>query len=220
MIALAAPMAAFAKESPAAVKAADQDIAKGNLKAAEIELRNAVREAPQDPTIRAKLAEVYLQLGDPISAEREARAARERNGAEVDYLPVLADALLRQGKYAQVVSLIEPGNRPAALESELRLALGRAQEGQHDAKKAEAMLRDAVRLAPKAAPPKIALARLLLATKRRRPALDRGASGQGRNAAGSGRPGRCDEPLRRRAQNRSEEHPGASEPGKPQSFQQ
>ena len=41
--------AAKAKESPASVKTAEQYIANGNLKAAEIELRNAVREAPQDP---------------------------------------------------------------------------------------------------------------------------------------------------------------------------
>ena len=66
---------------------------KGNLKAAEIELRNAIREAPQDPVLRARLAEIYLQLGDAGLAEREARAARERNGNEADYLSVLADAL-------------------------------------------------------------------------------------------------------------------------------
>lgn len=163
VIAVTAPMVALAKESPASVKAADQDIVKGDLKAAEIELRNAVREAPQDPQIRVKLAKVYLSLGDPVSAEREARAARERNGAEADYLPVLADALLRQSKFADVVNLIQPGNRPAAVESQLRLALGLASAGQHDLKKAEAMLRDAVRLDPKAVPPKIALARFLSA---------------------------------------------------------
>ena len=35
--------------------------------------RNAIREAPQDPVLRARLADVYLQLGDAVSAEREAR---------------------------------------------------------------------------------------------------------------------------------------------------
>ena len=89
------------KTSTAYVKEAEQYIAQGNLKAAEIQLRNAIREAPQDPVLRARLAEVYLQLGDAISAEREARAARERNGNEADYLPVLADALLRQAKICQ-----------------------------------------------------------------------------------------------------------------------
>ena len=46
--------------------------------------------------IRARLAWVYLQLGNTVSAEAEARVARDRNGNEADYLPVLSDALLRQ----------------------------------------------------------------------------------------------------------------------------
>src|SRR2546430_13320924 len=93
---------AYAKDSTAYVKDAEQYIAQGDLKAAEIQLRNAIRDAPQDPVLRARLAEVYLRLGNAASAEREARAARERNGNEVDYLPVLADALLSQRKFADL----------------------------------------------------------------------------------------------------------------------
>ncbi len=159
----AAGASASAKESPASVASAEQYIANGNLKAAEIELRNAVREAPQDPAIRAKLAAVYLQLGEPAQAEREARAARERNGDEADYLPTLANALLVQGKYADVLDLVKPGDRSPAVESKVRLALGAAAAGMRDPKKAEAMLRDAVRLDPNAARPKIALARFIAA---------------------------------------------------------
>src|SRR5262249_35007925 len=44
--------AAYAKDSTAYVKDAEQYIVQGNLKAAEIELRNAIREAPQDPVLR------------------------------------------------------------------------------------------------------------------------------------------------------------------------
>ena len=155
--------AAAATES-AAAKNADQYIASGNLRAAEIELRNAIREAPQDPQLRTRLARVYLQLGDPISAEREARAARERNGDEADYLPVLADALLRQGKFADLSDLVQTGHRAPALESKIRTALGIAAAGLHDRAKAEALLRDATGLDPSAVPPKIALARLVAAS--------------------------------------------------------
>src|SRR5260370_15392375 len=56
--------AAYAKDSTTYVKEAEQYIAQGDLKAAEIQLRNAIREAPQDPVLRARLADVYLQLGD------------------------------------------------------------------------------------------------------------------------------------------------------------
>jgi len=101
--------AAFAKDSPTSIKEAEQYLAQGNLKAAEIELRNAIREAPQDPVLRARLAEVYLQLGDARSAESEARAARERNGKEADYLPVLADALLSQQKFSNLIDSVQPG---------------------------------------------------------------------------------------------------------------
>src|SRR6516165_2047981 len=124
--------AAYAKDSPTSVKEADQYIAQGNLKAAEHQLRNAIRDAPQDPVLRARLAEVYLQLDDAPSAEREARGARERNGNEADYLPVLADALLRQGKFADLMDLVQPGDRDPVLESKVRTTLGVAAAGLHD----------------------------------------------------------------------------------------
>jgi putative PEP-CTERM system TPR-repeat lipoprotein len=157
--------AAYAKDSTAYVKDAEQYIAKGDLKAAEIQLRNAVRETPQDPVLRARLAEVYLQEGDDVSAEREARGARELNGNEVDYLPILADALLRQQKFADLVNLLQPGNRDPVLESKVRTALGTAAANLGDRAKAEMLLGDAIKLDPSATRPKIQLARLLTGTK-------------------------------------------------------
>ena len=141
-----------------------QYLPKGNPKAAEIELRNAVREAPQDPALRARLAQVYLELGDLVAAEREARAARDRNGDEADYLPVFADALLRQNKFAEVQALIEPGDRNPALESKVRLALGIAAAALSDQDKAETMLRWAIRLDRGAVKPKLQLALFLAPT--------------------------------------------------------
>src|SRR5215472_263380 len=154
-------LGANAKDSPTSMKDAEQYLGKGDLKAAEIELRNAVRQSPDDPVIRARLAQVYLDLGDAVSAEREARAARERKGDEADYLPILSSALLRQGKFADVLDLIQPGDRTPALESKVRTALGTAAASLNDQNKAEAMLRDAIRLDPEAAAPKAQLALLL-----------------------------------------------------------
>src|SRR5215471_14322029 len=71
---------ASAKDTPASVKDAEEYAAKGDLKAAEIELRNAIRQSPQDPLLHARLAEIYLELGDAASAEREARSARDSKG--------------------------------------------------------------------------------------------------------------------------------------------
>ena len=157
--------AAFGKDSTTSMKEAEQYVAKGNLKAAEIELRNAIRETPQDPLLHARLASVYLQLGDAALAEREARTARDRNGNEADYLPVLADALLRQDKFADLVDLVKPGDRDPVLESKVRTALGTAAVGLNDRDRAETQLREAIKLDPSAARPKIQLARLLTGTK-------------------------------------------------------
>src|SRR5215472_6050775 len=152
---------ARAGDSAAFVNEAEQYVAKGNLGAALIELKNAVRQSPQDPLIRTRLAEIYLRLGNAVAAEGEARAVRERGGDEKGYLPILTDALLRQHKFAEVLDSIHPGDRDPALESIVRTALGTAAKGLHDQDKAEAMFRDAVRLDPSAVKPKIELAPLL-----------------------------------------------------------
>ena len=152
---------AKAKESSLSLRDAEQYVAAGDLKSAVIELKNAVAEAPQDPVIHARLAKIYLQLEDFEGAEREARAAHDLNGSEADYLPVLADALLREQKFGDVIELIEPGNREPALESEARTAYGTAASALHYDTEAEVKLRDAIRLDPAAVTPKIQLAQLL-----------------------------------------------------------
>src|SRR6266850_4366606 len=152
------------KETSVSVKEAEQYVAKGDLKAAEIELKNAIRQSPQDPILRARLAQVYLQLGDAALAEREARAARERNGDEADYLPILAEALLQQQNFAEIPNQIRPGDRPPALESKIRTALAAATAGLGDPQQAETMWREAVRLDPSAGKPKVQLARFLTKT--------------------------------------------------------
>jgi putative PEP-CTERM system TPR-repeat lipoprotein len=169
VIAAAAALAAVCAMTPAHAKAVEDYVnsaqsyaKKGDLKAAEIELRNAAREAPKDAHIRVMLAEIYLKLGDPASAEREARAARELGAPEEGYLLTLADAILRQGRFADLPLQIPPGARPPALESKVRSALASAALGLHDKAKAETLLRQAVSLDDKAPGPKLALARLVL----------------------------------------------------------
>src|ERR1700730_1052733 len=97
-------------------------------------------------------------------AEREARAARERNGNEADFLPILADALLQQERFADLTDQIQPGDRTPVLESKVRTALGTAAAGLGDREKAEAMWRDAIQLDPGAPRPKVQLARFLTKT--------------------------------------------------------
>jgi putative PEP-CTERM system TPR-repeat lipoprotein len=157
--------AALAKDAQSYVATAQSYAEKGNLKAAEIELRNAVREAPQDSHVHALLGQIYLKLGDFAPAEREARLARGLNGDETDYLLTLAEALMRQGKFADIPVQITAGHRAPEFESKVRVVLAMAAANLGDRNKAETLLREAVAVDPNAPVPKIALARQLVAGK-------------------------------------------------------
>ena len=60
---LAVVCPAAAAESSATVQNAERYLAKGDWNSAEIELRNTVRESPDDPSLRAGLARIYLKEG-------------------------------------------------------------------------------------------------------------------------------------------------------------
>ena len=161
LIFVLAGASAAARDSAAYVRDAEQYFTKGNLRGAEIELRDAVGETPNDPAIRARLAGLYLQLGNLASAERQARAAGELGADDKDYSPTLADALLGQQQFGRVLDAIQPDDRDPVLESRLRMVLGVAAAALRDWDKAEAMLRDAVRLDPSAEKPKLQLVQFL-----------------------------------------------------------
>jgi putative PEP-CTERM system TPR-repeat lipoprotein len=161
----AAWAAASAKES-SLVKEAEQYLANGDAKSALVTLKNAIRKSPEDPAIRMQAAKVYLELGDIFSAEREARAARDLKADEAEYLPILIDALLAQQKFKDLNDLIEPGDRNPVLESKVRTALGTATVRLGYDQKAEALLRDAIRLDASVAEPRVELARFLNRTRR------------------------------------------------------
>lgn len=156
---------AMAADTQSYIDSAQTYAKQGDLKAAEIQLRNALREAPQDAHLHALLAQIYLKLGDFALAQREAQSARDLKGDEADYLLTLAQAMLRQGKFADIPLQIKPGNRSPELESKVRIVLAEAAAGLSDQDKAEALLREAVAINPTAQEPKLALARQLLRTK-------------------------------------------------------
>src|SRR5665213_4035188 len=75
----AAPAFATGEESESYVNDAKALLQKGDLKGAEIQLRNAVRANPEDAKTHIELGEVYLRLGNYVAAEAEARQAQENN---------------------------------------------------------------------------------------------------------------------------------------------
>ncbi|SHJ92239.1 putative PEP-CTERM system TPR-repeat lipoprotein [Roseomonas rosea] len=131
---------------------------RGELRAAQIELRNAVRADPNSAALRAALAQASLDLGEADAAERDARLALEHGldpaaGTALLMRAYLAgnrsDALLRD------FPAPSPGTPPAqagqvmAGRSMAQLSLGRPEEARQSAE-------EALRLAPDAPEPHLA----------------------------------------------------------------
>jgi len=81
---------------------------KGDQKAALIQLKNAVAKSPEDAEARIQLGNLYLETGDAVSAEKELRKAASLGLAPERNLPLLAQALLAQGKAKEVLDAIKP----------------------------------------------------------------------------------------------------------------
>ena len=91
------------QSSEALVAEAKQFQAKGDNKAAVIQLKNAVAKNPQDVEARFLLASIYNEMNDPTSAEKEIRKAISLGMAPERALPVLAQALLSLGQFQKVL---------------------------------------------------------------------------------------------------------------------
>ncbi len=134
---------------------------KGDLRAAQIDLRNAVRSDPQNAEAHFWLGKVSLDLGDAVAAEREARAARERGFDPHQVVPLLAQAMLVQQKYKDLLSDLQPDGKDAVLDASILVARGYAQSGMGDNAAAQASFALAEKTAPNAVEPLLAGANLL-----------------------------------------------------------
>ena len=94
------------------LRQADQALKQGNIGLALIQLKNAVRAAPQDGNVRAQLGVVLLRTGDAASAERELRQARTDHGPDNTILPALFQAMLEKGKAKDLLAEFpDPGQQ-------------------------------------------------------------------------------------------------------------
>ncbi|MBK1658283.1 XrtA/PEP-CTERM system TPR-repeat protein PrsT [Paracraurococcus ruber] len=169
--------------------------ARGDLRAAQIEYRNAVRAEPQNGVVRAGLAQISMELGDLDTAEREARAALE-NGYDA---PAATALLIRvyaaRGRFREILRdfpLPENPQQPAVAG---QVAVGRALAhlalGERDA--GRAAVAAAQRLAPNAIETHLATAGLALADN------DRAASEAAIDRALAADPTRAEALLRKAA---------------------
>jgi putative PEP-CTERM system TPR-repeat lipoprotein len=157
---------ALAKTTEEYLGEAGQYVAKGDLTAAEIELRNAEQNSPNNADIRIRLATIYLRLGDDADAEREARTASKLGANDSDALPITMEAMLHRQNFAALLAMIPASDRAPALESKVRNARGIAYTRLQDFDRALSSLQDAVRLDESALGPKLSLTRVYIALHR------------------------------------------------------
>lgn len=125
---LAALISACSKPSAeASIAAAQRHIAEKNLSAAQIELRNAIQQAPNDGTAHRLLGATLLQLGEPASAETALRKALTLGEKPDAVAPSLAWALVRQGQTQKVIDEFGAAAiADAAAKAAVKAALGQA----------------------------------------------------------------------------------------------
>jgi cellulose synthase operon protein C len=142
---------------------AKASLKKGDLKSAQIDLRNAVRNDPQNAEAHYWLGRVAFELGDAVASEREAVAARDRGFDPHQTVPMLSQALLAQNKFAEVLDQLKPEGKDPLLDASILVARGYAQVGLKRPEDAQKSFVEAEQVAPNAVEPLLADARLAVA---------------------------------------------------------
>ena len=79
-------------------------LAGGNLNLALIQLKNAVRLAPQNGAVRAQLGLALLRGGEAVAAERELRQARNDKAPEEIVVPGILQAMLARNETKELLA--------------------------------------------------------------------------------------------------------------------
>ena len=144
---------------------AREALKKGDLKSAQIDLRNAVRTDPQNAEAHYWLGRVTIELGDPVAGEREASAAWERGFDPNQAVPLLAQAMMAQNKYAVLLEKLKPLGKDGGYDAMVLVHRGYAQLALGSTDDAQKSFSDAELAAPNAVEPLLADARLALARR-------------------------------------------------------
>jgi putative PEP-CTERM system TPR-repeat lipoprotein len=160
--ALIALPAGHAADAPPAQKAGTA----ADLLRRESELRSVVKANPNNTEAHLQLGHIYIDKGDWVRAEVQARAARGSGTRNDEADALLAWALFLQGKSDVLFREVEPGKREPKAESTVRMSLGLAHLSLGEFNRAEPLLRDAVTLDSGSWRAHISLASLLIVTRK------------------------------------------------------
>lgn len=114
---------------------ARQYLQKGDIKAAAIQLKNALEKNPDDAQARFMLASLALDADDALTAEKEARRALALKYPVEQVLPVLGKSLTLQGKFQEALDETEKGPRNGSihtLRGHALLGLGKAEDAKRE----------------------------------------------------------------------------------------
>lgn len=144
------------------LSSAQQALKKGDIRGAEIDLRNAVRADPQNAAAHYWLGRVSFQLGDPVAGEREAEAAAARGFDPQLAARLLGESLLAEGKYNDLLQKMQPNGKSADLDATMLVFRGYAEIGLKQPDLAQQDFEQAQKRAPNSVEPLLAEARLLI----------------------------------------------------------
>jgi len=137
--------------------------ARGDLRGAQIELRNAVRTTPGNPALRLALARASLDLGDGDTGEKEARAALERGADQAEATGLVIRAQLTLNRTREVLRefAAPASDATGALAGQILAGRAAAQTQLDQRAEARRSAEAAVRAAPRLPEAQLALSVLL-----------------------------------------------------------
>ena len=133
---------------------------RGDLRSAQLELRSAVRRNPDNTEAHFRLGQVQLQFGDVVAAEKELKAARAGGWPDAQTVPPLARAYLAQERFVDLLRDFPPDKLPPEPMAAVLVSRSVAQIASHDGIAALASAGAAERLMPLSAEPPLAAARI------------------------------------------------------------
>ncbi|BBP05655.1 hypothetical protein TPL01_17760 [Sulfuriferula plumbiphila] len=138
--------------------------AKGDAKAAIIQLKNALQKDDKNAEARYLLGIAYNRSGNYAAAEKELRRARAAGYAPDKVVVALAEALQGQGAFQRVIEEITlPAGASGQLRAQIFVARGNAELGLNEPDKATELFNEALKAAPNSASAHLGLARLAAA---------------------------------------------------------
>ena len=138
---------------------AQEYIEADKVKAATIELKNALQKNPNNPVARFLLGKVHLESGNPAGAEKELTRAKKLGVGDKEILPLLSQAYLQQGKSEEVLALPEE-DLAADEQAEVLANKGLVKLAKGEIDEAESLIEKAFAADPKSIPVLMAAARL------------------------------------------------------------